>query len=146
MRTIRKGVVIPIGNELSGVRELVSAVGELVRVESWLYPVTYALKLGFFVMFVMPPAALFWMAYIAAKGDVDYLMSQAAVMLQNTNSIELTAATTSAYCIVALFGLLFVGLYVLMFPYRRSTSYIVSNYKDAAGNERNTRVPARGDR
>ncbi len=146
MGTISKGVVMPTGSELPSIRDLTDEFGTLVRVNSWLHPLLYALKLAFFVLFVFPPAALLWFAYIAAKGDINYLIAEVSGLLQSTNASELTASLTDASCVVALFGVLFVALYVFLFPYRRSSSYIVASYKDSDGNEHKTRVPAQGAR
>lgn len=146
MRSIRHRVEMPIGSELPGVLGYGNKWGVLKRAGSWAHPLLYAMKLGFFVLFVLPPAGMFWIAYIAAKGDVNYLLTEVSTVLQNTSESELMGVVSNAYCVIALFGLLFIGLYMLLIPYTRSRSYIVGTYTDSEGNECQTRIPARGSR
>lgn len=143
MRSIQKGVVMPIGNELPSIRELGAELRLKTQGSGWLRPLFYTVKLVFFVLLVFPPALLFWFSFIAAGGDVNYLLAELSKLMQNTSATALATAATSAYCVVALFEVLLVALYVFLFPYRKaSTSYIVAKARDAAGKEHALRVPA----
>lgn len=136
MRSIQKGVVMPIGSEFPSIRELGAVFRLKTHNSGWLKPLLYTLKLMFFVLVVFPPALVFWFSLIAAKGDVNYLLAEFSLVLQNMSAESLSTATTSAYCLVALFGVLLVAFYMLLFPYRKpSTSYVVERANNTNGKD-----------